>query len=160
MAYLNINNICSFEGRLIADPELSYLPSNGGQQGLPKCRFKVAVDRNMTKEAKQKAQAEGKETADFVPLEILGQRAEFVANNFSKGKGIRVVSSFKTFSYTKDGQTNYGYNFDVVDVGYCLGGSGNGNNGQNNNNGNAQGFEPMGLDPQGFQAIDDDDLPF
>lgn len=160
MAYLNINNICNFEGRLIADPELSYLPANGGQQGLAKCRFKIAVDKNMTKEAKQKAQAEGKETADFVPLEIVGSRAEFVANYFSKGSGIRVVSSFKTFSYPKDGQTNYGYNFDVVDVGFCLGGSGNGNNGQNNNNGNPQGFEPMGLDPQGFQAIDDDDLPF
>lgn len=159
MAYLNMNNVCNFEGRLTADPELSYLPTNGGQKAIAKCRFKMAVDRNMNKEAKQKAQAEGKETADFIPVEVIGPKAEFVANYFTKGSAIKVAASFKTFSYDKDGQKNYGYNFDAVDVGFTVGGNSN-NKQDGNNGGGQQGFQPAGLDPQGFQAIDDDDLPF
>ena len=165
MAYLNMNNINIFEGRLTADPELSYIPTKNGQQGLAKCKIKIAVDKQMTKEQKAQAQASGNPTADFVPIEVTGPKAEFVSNYFSKGNGIRAVCTFRTFNYqAQDGSTKYGYNFDAVDVTFPIGGNGNknGNNGGNGDNGGFQdpGFAPMGLDPQGFQAIDDDDLPF
>lgn len=160
MAYLNTNNMCIFEGRLTADPELSYIPTNNGQQGLAKCKIKIAVDKQMTKQQKEAAQKNNQPTADFVPVEIVGQKAEFVSNYFKKGSAIKVVGSYKSFSYQKDGQTVYGHNFDAVDATFTVGGNGNGNgnNSGNNNNGN-QGFQG-GLEPNGFQAIDDDDLPF
>lgn len=162
MAYLNLNNMCIFEGRLVADPELNYISMNGGQQGLAKCKIKVAVDKNMTKEARTKAQAANQPTADFVPVEIVGPKAEFVSNYFSKGSSIKCTCSFRTFSWQKDGQTQYGYSFDAVDVGFTVGGNsnngnGNGNAGAGNNNPT---FDQQGLDPLGFQAIDDGDLPF
>ena len=155
MAYLNINNMCTFEGRLTADPELSYIAQNGGQQGIAKTKIKVAVDRNMTKQQKEAAQKNNQPTADFIPVEVIGPRAEFVANYFTKGSGIRVMASFKTFSYQKDGQTVYGYNFDAVDVGFTVGGT----NGVNNGGGNSNASLPLEETP-GFQAIDDSDLPF
>lgn len=163
MAYLNMNNINIFEGRLTADPELSYIPTKGGKDGLAKCKIKIAVDRQMTKEQKAQAQASGNQTADFVPVDITGTKAEFVANYFKKGNGIRAVCTFRTFSYqAQDGSTKYGYNFDAVDVTFTVSSNSNGNSGSNGNNGKFQdqGFNPVGLDPQGFQAIDDDDLPF
>lgn len=153
MAYLNPNNVCIFEGRLTADPELRYINTNNNS--LAKCSIKIAVDRNMTKEVKSRA----KETADFVPVEILGPKADFVQKYFSKGSPIKVVASFKTFSYQKDGQTVYGYGFDAVDVSFTVGGNSS-NTCNVNSKGNNIDSEFSSLDPQGFQAIDDDDIPF
>lgn len=154
MAYLNMNNMCTFEGRLVTDPELSSLQAGGSN--LSKCKIKIAVDRNMTKDAKAKAQQEGKDTADFIPVDIIGPKADFVANYFSKGSGIRVVASFKSFTYqNKEGQKVYSYGFDAVDVGFTVGGNGNGNN-SNAGSGNGN----QGTNMSSFQTIDDDDLPF
>lgn len=161
MAYLNMNNMCNFEGRLVADPELSSIQAGGSN--ISKCKIKLAVDKNMTKDAKAKAKAEGKDTADFVPVDIIGPKADFVANYFQKGSGIRVVASFKTFNYqNKEGQQVYSYGFDAVDVGFTVGGNGNNQNNQQNNGNQNSGNKNNGNQNQNsqFQTIDDDDLPF
>jgi single-stranded DNA-binding protein len=156
MAFLNMNNVCMFEGRLAADPEGSTIKGANGD--ITQVRAKLVIDRGMKKDAKEKAQKEGKETADFIPLEAMGPKADFIKNYFTKGSPIKVVAAFKSFSYMKDGQKVYGHNFDVVDATFTVS-SANGNGGNTNGGGNTNNAPSYDATP-GFQAIDDDDLPF
>ena len=54
-------NSVSLIGRLVRDPELRY-----AQTGTAMCRFTVAVDRRMSKQKRQEAQANNQPTADFI----------------------------------------------------------------------------------------------
>lgn len=146
MAYLNINNMCNFEGRLVKDPEVSSVQMGG--KAVTKCKFTVAVDKMMTKEQKEKASQSGEPTADFINFDAIGPKADFVGKWFKKGSGIKVVASFRTFSYEKDGKKVYGSSFDVVDAGFTIGGVQGGTGNPDSQKGN------------GFQALTDADIPF
>lgn len=74
-------------GRLTADPELRQTPSN-----VATCQFTVAVDRGF-KPAGEERQA------DFIPVVVWRQTAEFVAKYFSKGSMIIVDGVLRTRSY-------------------------------------------------------------
>ena len=65
-------------GRLATDPELKYTPS-----GIAVANFVLAVDR-YTKDA------EGKKEADFIPIVVWKQSAEFAANYLTKGRMVAV----------------------------------------------------------------------
>ena len=65
-------------GRLATDPELKYTPS-----GIAVANFVLAVDR-YTKDA------EGKKEADFIPIVVWRQSAEFAANYLTKGRMVAV----------------------------------------------------------------------
>lgn len=165
---LNGANLCTFEGRMIADAKMSQVSWNTkqGPKTMSKAEFTLAVDRKMTSAQKQAAQQAGKPTADFPRFVVIGPRADFIQKYLGKGKPCRVVGSFETSSWTdKQGQKQYGWVFQVEDISFTLsdnsqhqnGGQNNGGAApQNNNNNNYNaggGFQDM-------TPIDDGDMPF
>ena len=67
--------------------------------------------------------------------------AEFIEKYGTKGKAIKVVASFESYSYTdKSGNKQYGNKFEVQSVGFTVGNpSGVQNNNQQNNTQQPQG---------------------
>ncbi|WP_343095519.1 single-stranded DNA-binding protein [Clostridioides difficile] len=128
-------------GRLTKDPELKYIPSSGTAVST----FTIAIDRDYIKK-------DGTKETDFIPIEVMGKLAEVCANNLGKGRLVAVEGSIKVNSYEKDGEKRtytkvhankikfLDYKKDDTEKEYM--------------------FEPKGLDQQGFQAIDDPDIPF
>lgn len=137
-------NSVSLVGRLTKDPELRYIPGTGTAVAT----FTIAINRDYTKK-------DGTREVDFIPVEVIGKAAEFCANYIKKGRLIAIQGSIRVDRY----QTQSGENRTFTKVS-----SGNVQalDYKSNNQGNInQTFEPTeGLDPNGFQAIDDDDIPF
>lgn len=106
----NLLNNCTFMGRLTRDPEVSSIPTSNGE--LTKVRFSLAVDRAVRK-------GQQKET-DFINFSAIGPKAEFISKYFTKGKPMFVNATFRTYKVEKNGQTTYGYDFDVQDVQFVL----------------------------------------
>ncbi|MGL5718061.1 MAG: single-stranded DNA-binding protein [Paraclostridium sp.] len=146
-----MNNIVVI-GRLTHDPELKYTPTSGTPIG----QFNVAVDSG-------RKDKEGKPMTDFLPVRCFGKTAENCANYLAKGALVAVNGSMKIDSYEKDGEKK---RFAYINAGRVqfLQSKKDGQSSSNTNNSNDTGgpeFNPsFGLDPQGFQAIDDDDIPF
>lgn len=79
-------------GRLVCDPELKQTPS-----GTPVTSFCIACDRDFKN-------GEGEREADFVSIVAWRGTAEFICNNFTKGRLITVVGRLQMRNYTdKDG---------------------------------------------------------
>ena len=74
-------------GRLTADPELKQTPN-----GVSVCNVTIAVDRNYVPQGQERQ-------ADFIPVVLWRQTAEFVCKYFQKGKMIAVEGSMRTSSY-------------------------------------------------------------
>ncbi|MCX6377737.1 MAG: single-stranded DNA-binding protein [Armatimonadetes bacterium] len=64
-------------GRLASDPELKYTPS-----GIAVANFRLAVNRIPN--------AQGEREADFIPIVVWRQSAEFAANYLTKGRLVAV----------------------------------------------------------------------
>lgn len=103
-----MNNVVLI-GRLTKDPELRFIPSSG----MPVTTFILAIDRNMPKDKKQQAEAQGKPTADFIRIAVYGKSAENCANFLSKGRLVAIDGSIQTSSY-KTPQGEMRYSTDVV----------------------------------------------
>ncbi|HBE9639136.1 TPA: single-stranded DNA-binding protein [Clostridioides difficile] len=128
-------------GRLTKDPELKYIPGSGTVVST----FTIAVDRDYIKK-------DGTKETDFIPIEVMGKLAEVCANNLGKGRLVAVEGPIRVNSYEKDGEKRtytkvhankikfLDYKKDDTEKEYM--------------------FEPKGLEQQGFQAIDDPDIPF
>ena len=85
-------NMCSFIGRLGADPETRYAAS-----GDPVCSFRIAVGWK-TKE---------KEGAEWVSITAFGKLAEICGQYLTKGSQVFVSGRMKTDEYEKDGIKRY-----------------------------------------------------
>ena len=121
-------------GRLTKDPELRYLPNTG----TPVATFTLAVDRNY----KDK---EGNIQTDFIAVEVMGKVADFVANYITKGRLVAVNGSIRVDRYMKDDENRTFTKVSAKSV-QALDSSKN---------------KPQNTEvPQGFQAIDDDEIPF
>jgi single-strand DNA-binding protein len=145
-----MNNVVLI-GRLTKDVELKYIQGTG----TPVANFAIAVDREFTGK-------DGKKEVDFIDIQVWGKSAENCSNYIGKGSLVGVQGSIRIDLY----QNKEGENRKITRV--------NANRVQfldtKNNKVNHQGFElsfepsfePTGLDPQGFQAIDNDndDIPF
>lgn len=79
-------NLVVLTGRLTADPELRYTPSN-----IPVTTFSIAVSRRY--KAGEEAQA------DFINIVAWRQTAEFVTKYFQKGSMIGIEGSIQTRRY-------------------------------------------------------------
>ena len=88
-----MNNVV-LTGRLVRDPELTYLQN---EKHTAKTRFTLAVNR------------EGqRDVADFVPIIIFGKQAENCNQYLGKGSLVAVNGRIQTGSYkNRDGQTVY-----------------------------------------------------
>lgn len=82
-------------GRLTRDPEVKYTPT-----GKMVATFTLAVDRGYTANREQRE-------ADFVPIVVWGNTAEFCGNYLNKGIKILVDGRLQIRSYEKDGQKRY-----------------------------------------------------
>lgn len=98
-----MNNVILI-GRLIKDVELRYTQSSNATYA----RFTLAVDKGMSKDKKQEAEAKGQATADFISCVAWGTTAETLNRYTAKGKKILVYGSIETGSYTaQDGSKRY-----------------------------------------------------
>ncbi|MGB9804540.1 single-stranded DNA-binding protein [Desulfofundulus sp.] len=73
-------------GRFVRDPELRYTP-----QGIPVCRFTLAVDRPANSEAERQA--------DFIDCLVWREQAENVRKYLGKGRLVAVEGRLQIRSY-------------------------------------------------------------
>lgn len=89
-------------GRLTKDPDVRYTQDNKAV-----ARFTLAVDRRVARNA------DGHQTADFIPVVAWEKRAEFAEKYLHQGSKIAVVGRIATSSYT-DREGRKVYTTDIV----------------------------------------------
>ena len=124
-------NSVNLLGRLTRNVEVRY--SNDLAIG----RFSVAINRPKNKD--------GNSGADFINVVVFGKRAEVIEKYFHKGSQIAVMGHIHTGSY-EDKNGNRRYTFDVVLDGFDFV--------------DKKSDAPASEEYDGFEAIDDDDIPF
>ena len=98
-----MNNVILI-GRLIKDVELRYTQSSNATYA----RFTLAVDRGMSKDKKQEAEANGQQTADFINIVVWGKQAENCQKYLQKGRNVAIQGKLQSGSYTaQDGSKRY-----------------------------------------------------
>ncbi|MDI9495951.1 MAG: single-stranded DNA-binding protein [Bacillota bacterium] len=98
-----MNNVVLI-GRLTRDPDLRFIPTTG----MAVAKFALAVDREMSREKKQEAISQGKQTADFINITVFGKTAELCANYLAKGRQCAIQGRIQTGSYTtQTGEKRY-----------------------------------------------------
>lgn len=98
-----MNNVILI-GRLIKDVELRYTQSSNATYA----RFTIAVDRRMSKDKKQEAEANGQQTADFINIVVWGKQAENCQRYLQKGRNVAIQGRLQSGSYTaQDGSKRY-----------------------------------------------------
>lgn len=132
-------------GRLTRDPELKYIPGTG----TAVASFTIAVDRNFINK-------EGKRDTDFIPIEVIGKSAEYCANYITKGKLVALEGNIRVDNY----QTQSGEKRTFTKVSTKSVQSLESKSKSSNSYKESVQDETIGLDPQGFEIIDDDELPF
>lgn len=146
-------NLVVLYGRLTKDPELKY-----SQSGTASCFTSVAVNRPMSKEKRQEAEAAGQPTADFIGIKAFGKTAEMMANYFRKGNRIAVEGRISTGSYEKNGERVYTTDVIVNRVHFVETAAENGGGGNNSGAGSG-GFAPRDNNA-GYYPINNEDVPF
>ena len=159
-----MNNVVLI-GRLTRDPEMKYTT---GQSQMAVTTFTLAIDRPVK-------QGQEKQT-DFIRITAFGRMAENCDRYLAKGRRAAVQGRIQTGSYTnKDGKTVYTTDVVANNVEFLGGGQGR-NDGRGGGSYQNQYQQPapqyqasqqsrggLGSDdeiPEGFQAIQDDDIPF
>lgn len=132
-------------GRLTRDPELKYIPGTG----TAVASFTIAVDRNYINK-------EGKRDTDFIPIEVIGKSAEYCANYITKGKLVALEGNIRVDNY----QTQSGEKRTFTKVSTKSVQSLESKSKLSNSYKESIQDETIGLDPQGFEIIDDNELPF
>ena len=129
-------------GRLTRDPEVRYLPDNQ----MAVATFSIAIDR---------IQRAGKEKqTDFPRITVFGKQAENCEKYLAKGRLVAIQGKLQTGSYkNKEGATVYTTDVVADRVEFLEWGDKGG--------APARPDAPDMSDiPEGFQALEDDDVPF
>ena len=129
-------------GRLTADPDVRYTT---GQEPMAVASYTLAVQRDFKNK-------DGEYEADFIRCKAFGKRGEFVEKYLHKGMKIIAEGKLQSGTYEKDGQTHYTTDLIVDKHEFC----------ESRKSGQQQG-QQQGQDydiPEGFQAVNDDDIPF
>ena len=124
-------NKCILMGRLARDVESRYTA-----EGLCIARYTLAVDRG----GKDKG-------ADFIGCIAFGKQGEFAEKYLTKGMKIAIDGRIQTGSYEKDGRKIYTTDVVIERHEFC------------ESKGGAQPKQDDEM-PEGFAAIDEDDMPF
>lgn len=134
-----MNNVVLI-GRLTRDPELRYIQGTN----TPVAQFAIAVDREYNKD--------GKKEVDFIDIQAWGKQAENCSNYLGKGSLVAIQGSIRIDTYQNQaGENRKSFRVNANRVQFL----------DKKKEGQVSGeFNPSALDPQGFQAIDDDDVPF
>ncbi|WP_053955076.1 single-stranded DNA-binding protein [Inediibacterium massiliense] len=124
-------------GRLTKDPELRFTAGSGKAIAT----FTIAVDRPFSQE----------KMADFFRIVVWGKTGENCANYLAKGRLVAVQGRLQNNNYeTQTGEKRYSTEVVADRVEFLEWGNKNDQGGSN---------APQ-VDPDGFQEIDDDDIPF
>ncbi len=144
-------------GRLTKDPEIMYLDS-----GTTVGRFTLAVDRI--------AKSGNERQADFIRITAFGKQAENCGKFITKGKQVAVEGRIQTGSYqNKNGDTVYTTDVIANRVEFLSGGRAQNqqspppvSNDNYDPHAPRDGQRQIGMNdlPPGFEAVDDDDVPF
>lgn len=148
-----MNNVVLI-GRLTRDPELRYTTT-----GLPVSTFSLAVDKGLSKEKKQEMESQGQPTADFINIVVFGKQAENCANYLGKGRLAAIQGRIQSRSYdANDGTRRYVTEVVANRVEFLEWGN------SSQNSGYGSSFDSGGdmdfPDIDGFDPIDDDNIPF
>ena len=134
-----MNNVALI-GRLTRDPELRYIAGTN----TPVANFAIAVDREFTGK-------DGKKEVDFIDIQVWNKIAENCSNYLGKGSLVAIQGSIRIDIYQNQaGENRKSFRVNANRVQFLC----------TKKEVQAGAFNPAGLDPQGFQAIDDDDIPF
>ncbi len=133
-------------GRLTRDPEIRYV----SESQMAVATFTVAIDRPVRSGQEKKT--------DFPRVTVFGRQAENCERFLAKGRLVGIQGRIQTGSYTnKDGATVYTTDVVADRVEFLEWGDRNDRPSQ----GRPARQEPAEADiPEGFQAIQDDDIPF
>lgn len=144
-----MNNVVLI-GRLVADPDLRYIPS-----GTAVSRFTLAIDRQLSREKKQEMEARNQPTADFIRITVWGKMAENCANFLAKGRLVGVQGRIQTGSYDdKDGKRVYTTEVVANNVEFLEWGD-------KQSTGSNYGSQNQDFpDLEGLHPINNDDIPF
>lgn len=96
-------------GRLTRDPELRYTQAN---QAV--CTFTLAIDKKLSREKREEAEANNRPTADFPRIIVWGKMAENASRYLEKGKQCAVEGRIQTGSYQDSETGKTVYTTDVV----------------------------------------------
>lgn len=133
-------NNCILIGRLTRDPELKFLPGNG----TAVTNFTLAIDKQLSKDKKAEFESKGYPTADFINIVVWGRMAETSAQYLAKGRRTAVQGRIQSRTYDdKDGNRRYVTEVVAERVEFI-------DWGDSKQDDNIEGFEP----------IDNDDIPF
>lgn len=126
-----MNNL-NLVGRITKDAELKHLKSTG----TPIVNFTIAVDRDYKKN--------NKTVTDFIPVTTMGNHCEKLVNYLSKGTLVSVNGSLNIDEYQdKDGNKKSFAKCSATKIELL-----------------SKPQQTKALNPKGFEAIDNDDLPF
>ncbi|MDD2218292.1 MAG: single-stranded DNA-binding protein [Eubacteriales bacterium] len=127
-------------GRLTRDPEVRYVP----ESQLAIARFSIAIDRPPRKD--------GTKQTDFPNITVFGKQAENCERYLAKGRLVGIQGRLQTGSYkNKDGQTVYTTDVAADRVEFLEWGD--------KEQDKQDAPQDHGL-PEGFRALEDDDMPF
>ncbi len=139
-----MNNVVLI-GRLTRDPELRYVPNSE----LAVATFSLAIDRP-TREGKEKQ-------TDFPRITVFGRQAENCEKFLEKGRLVAIQGRIQTGSYeNKEGVKVYTTDVIANNVEFLDWGDKKGSGDTRDTKAN----KPETGVPDGFQALDDDDIPF
>ena len=96
-------------GRLVRDPELRYTQGN---QAV--CTFTLAIDKKLSRERREEAEAANRPTADFPRITVWGRQAENASRYLFKGSQCAVDGRIETGSYQDRETGKTVYTTDVV----------------------------------------------
>lgn len=96
-------------GRLVRDPELRYTQSN---QAV--CSFTLAVDKKLSREKREEAEAAGRPTADFPRIIVWGKMGENASRYLFKGSQCAVKGRIQTGSYQDNESGKTIYTTDII----------------------------------------------
>jgi single-strand DNA-binding protein len=92
-------NSVSYVGRATRDAVFRILPNSNGKQV---CNFTIAVDREyLSKELRKQLKEEGKQTADFIQVEVKTGQAEACGTYIKRGLLVSVKGRTKNAKYEK-----------------------------------------------------------
>ena len=131
-----MNNVVII-GRLVADPEVRYT-----QSGMAVANFTVAIDRPVKKGEEKKA--------DFPRVTALGKTAEACEKYLFRGRMVAVRGRIQTGSYkNRNGDTVYTTGVLAEQVKFLEWGEKK-----------ADDADSMAALPEGYEALEDEDVPF
>ena len=96
-------------GYLVRDPELRYTQSN---QAV--CTFTLAVDKKLSREKREEAEAAGRPTADFPRVIVWGKAGENASRYLFKGSQCAIEGRIQTGSYQDSETGKTVYTTDIV----------------------------------------------